>query len=95
VPGGGQSPFYTSFNTVKNSRLDATRLNEAVQVGKHPAYGYKPQVRAYRATQDVRVPAGKATANPTHGPGGGDQVFIENFKNVLQPIRDFNLSNWL
>jgi hypothetical protein len=88
----GQSPFYTDFATVKASSLNADSLYGALQVAKHPARGFRPQIQAYRVLEDITVPSGSADANPQFGPGGGRQFYIPNFSNRLDPIRRFNLN---
>lgn len=86
----GQSSFYTDIGTVKASGLDQKDLFDLLQVAPNPRYGYRPTVRAYRVMEDMEVPFGQTLANPQNGKGGGNQFFIEDWKN-LDPVRDFNI----
>ncbi|HYU34352.1 MAG TPA: Ig-like domain-containing protein [Thermoanaerobaculia bacterium] len=88
----GQSAFYASFETVKESGLRAKPLFESLQVAPHSVYGYRPQVQAYRLVRDLRVASGAATANPALGAGGGTQFFVPRYDKVLTPVRSFNLT---
>ena len=88
----GQTPFYMDLAAVKASRLSRTRLFESLQVAPNPLKGYRPEVRAYRLKETVRVPTGLAAANPGFGFGGARQLFIDDFDKVLVPIRTFQLS---
>ncbi|MBK8870922.1 MAG: hypothetical protein KBD85_01605 [Elusimicrobia bacterium] len=47
-------------------------------------------MRAYRVKEDMEVPFGQVIANPKFGKGGGNQFYIEDWKN-LDPVRDFKL----
>jgi len=87
----GQSAFYTDVATVIASRLSGNRLWELLQVRPHPIFGFRPAVRAYRLTRDLRVAIGRALANPDAGVGGGVQIFLRYYDRALEPIRTFSL----
>jgi hypothetical protein len=81
----GQTEYYTTKATLDASELNAVKLFKSLQVRPHPTLGYRVQVRQYTVQKMVAVPFGKAAANPKLGPGGGDQYFIAEFKDVLEP----------
>ena len=81
----GQSEYYTTKATVDASDLNAVKLFKSLQVKPHPTLGYRVKVQEYTVQKKITVPFGKAVANPKLGPGGGDQFFIANFKDILKP----------
>ena len=87
----GQSEFYMSEGTVNASGLNRTRLWESVQVKPHDTFGYRPKVGEYVLTQDTRVAVSTTSANPQHGAGGGRQVFVPDFANKVNLIREVPL----
>lgn len=83
--------FFTDLKTLQAVQFDAVSVSEALQVRPHSIYGYRPDITGYRVTQDITVPSGATAANPAFGPGGGNQFFIRNQGNYLEPISTINL----
>jgi RHS repeat-associated protein len=74
--GGPMSSFFTDFTTVYSTKLKFSDLWGSLQVRAHPLWGPRKGVNAYRILEDIRVPMGKAIANPQYGMGGGTQFFL-------------------
>ena len=89
----GESNFFTSDATIMDAGNDATKIFKGLQVGlgEHPSY--RAGMTLYTTIEDVQVARSIALANPQHGPGGYEQYYIPDFKEVLEPIFTFLLGN--
>lgn len=80
----GVSGFFTTADAALKVGVDATRLNEGLQIA--PRQGmYRPGLTAYEVTVDTRAAYGIAKANTQFGAGGLPQLFIPNWQQVLTP----------
>ena len=91
----GQSAFYTNEEAVLASQGNKTTLYKNLQAKSNPERGgYRSNLGEYVVTQDMRVPTGLVSANPTLGTEGARQFFIHNFGNRLQLINDLELGEF-
>ena len=89
----GQSNFYTTNGSMKSVNTNATKLYDGLQVGKGAYPEFRPGMTKYIVNQDISVATSKALANPMHGNGGFDQYYIQNFENVLEPVKTLLMTN--
>ncbi len=80
----GQSEFYTTIKDVESISGYKALLWNRLQVKPHPIEGYRSKLGEYVVRQDVKVVISKAKANPQFGDGGGWQIFIENYTDMLE-----------
>ncbi|MDO4729518.1 MAG: type IV secretion protein Rhs, partial [Bacteroidota bacterium] len=80
----GQSPYYTDKATLKASGNNKVKLWKSLQVNPHPTLGYRTEIQKYVVKRDINVGKGYALANGEVG--GGRQFFIEDYKDVLEPV---------
>ncbi len=91
----GQSAFYTNEETILASQGNKITLYKNLQAKLNPERGgYRSNIGEYVVTQDMRVPTGIVSANPTLGAGGARQFFINNFGNRLELINDLELGEF-
>gem|GEM_PF-1131007 len=88
----GQSEFYVSQNIVKKG-ADANAIFNAIQVKPDPIRGYRPGLTVYEVQQDVVAAYSIAKANPKWGNGGALQLYVEDYPNVLKPLKSIILFN--
>ncbi|MBP8170784.1 MAG: hypothetical protein KAX90_00690 [Pseudomonas sp.] len=84
----GQSGFYFDKTTLAAAGGSRAALWRSLQVLPHPQHGFRGKVQAYRVKSDVAVGTGQAKAQDpaVFGTGGGAQVFMSNYKTVLEPV---------
>lgn len=87
----GQTEFYTSETSIERSELDSVKFFRGLQVAKHASRGYRRTIGVYEVQNTIRVPAGKALANPQFGEGGFDQYVISNYQHVLKLVDTIEL----
>lgn len=61
---------------------------------KATEYTYRQGMTEFVLKEDVPVAIGITRANTQWGPGGATQIYVENFKMVLEPKQTFLLENW-
>ncbi len=90
----GQSNYYTNIDSALASEGDNAALGRILQVEPHPIRGYRPNIGEYVVTKDIRVPGGVIRANPTLGPGGMQQYFVNDYSNALNLNNDYGLEEF-
>jgi hypothetical protein len=94
----GQSAFFTTARTLDKYGNDAANIFGALQVKLREydptTFDYRPGMTEYLLKEDVPVAIGITRANPQWGPGGATQIFVEDYKSVLEPAKSILLSNW-
>ena len=51
----GQSSFYTTLSSIKNSDFSKVKLNQGLQIAAHPKLDYRKMVTAYEVLEDTQV----------------------------------------
>lgn len=74
----GHAGFFTTVDALHASTLDAGALFGSMQVASRAGI-YRPGVTLFEVVEDAPVAIGKALANPHHGAGGAEQVFMPDF----------------
>jgi hypothetical protein len=87
----GQSAYYTDSVTVDAANGSREALFRSLQIKPHPEFGYRPKIGIYEVIKDMEVPGGIVKANPALGPGGGGQVFIDDFGTSLRLVGEVAL----
>lgn len=82
----GQSEFYLSKASLEAAGGSKEKLWRSAQVKAHAKFGYREKVQAYVVLADIVVATSIVKANPHLGEGGAIQYFVENYKEVLQPV---------
>jgi hypothetical protein len=88
----GQTEFYTTAKTLEKYGNDSRSIYGALQV-KPKNDLFRPGLTEYLLKEDTVVAVGITRANPQWGVGGATQIYIEKFKDVLQPTKTFLLKN--
>ena len=84
----GPSPFYTTTSAVEASGNVAETMFGMLQVGRSKVHGtFRPGMTLYTLNQNLRVAIGIVRANPQFGPGRAVQIYIEEYKTMLTPVR--------
>ncbi len=92
----GQTPWYMTVETYAAHYQDREKLWGSVQQNVQHIIGkrYLPAARSYVTIDDLFAPVSIAQANPQHGQGGGQVIFIEDYPKMVQPVTYAqNLSN--
>ena len=87
----GQSEFYSTFDNLQSVEFDKVKYWESLQVKPNAIHGFRPKVGEYTIKKDIKVAVSRTLANPQFGRGGGWQVFIENFSDDLEFVKEIKL----
>ncbi len=84
----GQTAWYMTAETCAANYSDREKLWGSVQQNVQHIIGkrYLPALRSYVTTGDLFAPRAIAQANPQHGEGGGEVIFIENYASMVAPV---------
>jgi hypothetical protein len=83
----GQSEYYTISQTITDTDTVMVNYWESLQVKAHPQFGYRAMVGIFDIKNDsIVVAISKTLANPQYGAGGGWQVYVGNFDEVLMVL---------
>jgi len=64
---------------------------ESLQVKPNPTHGFRPKVAEYTTKETIKVGVSRTLANPQFGQGGGWQVFVDDFVNKLELVKEISL----
>ncbi len=83
--------YFTDIDTVYGSGLDKKVLFKSLQVEEHPIFGYRSEMEAYIALDNISDAEAICLENSQYGSGGGAQKFIPNAnelvnKGLLYPV---------
>lgn len=87
----GDSGFFVTENALKKAGGKKEALWQGVQVSPHPEKGYRRKVGIYEVVEDTPGAFGRATANPQHGSGGLQQIYIPPENQKLKKIGEIEL----
>lgn len=80
----GQSEYYSISKTITDTDTIMVDYWESLQVKAHPQFGYRAMVGVFDIKNDsIVVAISKTLANPQYGEGGGWQIYVGNFDEVL------------
>ncbi len=88
----GHAGFFTTVDALHASTLDAGALFGSMQVASRAGV-YRPGVTLFEVIEDAPVALGKALANPHHGAGGAEQVFMPDFRARTREVVSILLRN--
>lgn len=87
----GQSEFYS----IEQSLIDVNYIKEGywkrLQVSPHPQLGYRSKVGEYVTKAKIKVAVSKTLANPQHGVGGAWQIYVDDYNNNLNLLKEITL----
>lgn len=97
----GQGNFYSTFSTIRRANLDADRIFKGLQVRPQLTPGpmgsklhlHRYKLGIFKVKEDIPAAFGRAVRNSQFGIGGFSQIYIEDFKNTLQKVAEFELYN--
>ena len=87
----GQSAYYTTRETLKRAHCNNVHYAHLLQIAPNPTLGFRKNIGVLTMENDVHVPFGFAYANPTYGPGGGEQMFIKDYATTLKLDQDISI----
>jgi hypothetical protein len=83
----GQSEYYSISQTITDTDTIMVDYWESLQVKAHPQFGYRSMVGVFDIKNDsIVVVISKTLANPQYGAGGGWQIYVGNFAEVLMVL---------
>ncbi|MDC1285664.1 hypothetical protein N8Z33_03145, partial [Flavobacteriaceae bacterium] len=87
----GQTGFYSTFDNLQNVNFDKIKYWESLQVKPDDILGFRPKVAEYTTKETIKVAISKTLANSQFGKGGGWQVFVDDFANKLELVKEIPL----
>lgn len=89
----GGLPYQSEFYTINQTILETDTLKvaywEMLQVKAHPDFGLRDTVgifEIYENLDTIIVAISKVLANPCYGDGGAWQIYVDDFKAILDTI---------
>ncbi|MEZ4938956.1 MAG: fibronectin type III domain-containing protein [Crocinitomicaceae bacterium] len=87
----GQSEFYSVQVTLENANYIKQKYWNSLQVSPHPQFGFRSKLGEYKIIRPIKVAISRTLANPLHGQGGAWQIYISNFEENLNFIKEIEL----
>ncbi len=84
------SEIFTTWEVLERSDWRAADASRALQMAPSVHFGFRPFAQEFELSADVHVARTVARANPQHGPGGGEKLFIpfNEQARALMPVGD-------
>jgi len=84
------SEFFTTWEVLDRAGWRAADASRALQIAPSDHFGFRPFAQEFDVIADVNIARTIARANPQHGTGGGEKVFVPIVEQAraLAPVRD-------
>lgn len=84
------SQFFTTWDVLERAGWRAADASRALQIAPSEHFGFRPFAQEFEVIADVQIARTIARANPEHGSGGGEKLFIPigDQARALRPVGD-------
>jgi hypothetical protein len=84
------SEFFTTWEVLERAGWRAADASRALQIAPSDNFGFRPFAQEFDVIADVQIGRTISRANPQHGPGGGEKLFIPSAEQAraLTPVGD-------